>query len=43
MKDTQVNIRLTEDIKNQLTLKGKTKGMKVSEYIRYLIMKDLEK
>lgn len=43
MKDSQTNIRLTEDIKVELTKKAKTKGMKISEYIRYLIIKDLEK
>lgn len=43
MKDSQTNIRLTEDIKNQLKEKAEKKGMKISEYIRYLILKDLEK
>lgn len=42
MKDSQTNIRLTEDVKNKLTEKALKKGMKLSEYIRYLINKDLE-
>lgn len=42
MKNSQTNIRLTEDIKNKLQEKAEKKGMKTSEYIRYLILKDLE-
>jgi len=42
MKDSQTNIRLSETIKNKLKEKAEEKGMNVSEYIRYLILKDLE-
>lgn len=43
MKEKQINIRVTEDIKQRLELKAQKTGMKVSEYVRFLIIKDLEK
>jgi predicted DNA-binding protein len=42
MKDTQTNIRLSDEVKKRLEIKAKRNGMTVSEYIRYLINKDLE-
>lgn len=43
MKEKQVNLRLSEDIKKQVEIKAASAGMTVSEYIRYLITKDLKK
>jgi predicted DNA-binding protein len=43
MKEAQVNVRLSLDIKKQLENKAQTVGMTVSEYIRHLIIKDLQK
>jgi predicted DNA binding CopG/RHH family protein len=43
MKDAQINIRLREDIKKKLEEKAERSGFKVSEYVRYLINKDLER
>jgi len=43
MKEAVITIRLTEDIKNQLKEKAKQYGMATSEYVRFLISKDLEK
>ena len=42
MKDANVTIRLSQGIKDRLKEKAKEQGMAVSEYVRYLIMKDLE-
>ena len=38
----QVNTRITKDVKDKLKEKAESKGMTVSEYIRFLITKDLE-
>jgi predicted DNA binding CopG/RHH family protein len=42
MKDKQTNIRLPEDIKNQIKDKADSVGMTISEYIRFLIINDLK-
>lgn len=43
MKGKQVNVRLSDDVKKKLEDKAATVGMSVSEYVRYLITKDLKK
>lgn len=43
MKDAQTNIRLPLETKKKLEEKANKEGMSLSEYIRYLIFKDLEK
>ena len=43
MKREQINIRLTEDIKKRLEEKADKSGLTISEYVRYLILNDLEK
>lgn len=42
MKDTNVTIRLSQDIKERLKEKAKKLGMSISEYVRHLIIIDLE-
>lgn len=42
MKDAKINIRVSEDIKKQIEVKAKNLGMSVSEYVRFLILKDVE-
>jgi predicted DNA binding CopG/RHH family protein len=42
MKESKINIRVSTDIKKQVEEKAAKLGMAVSEYIRYLILKDLE-
>lgn len=42
MKDAKINIRVSEDIKKQIEIKAKKLGMSVSEYVRFLILKDVE-
>lgn len=42
MKDAKINIRVTEDIKKQIEIKAEKLGMSVSEYVRFLILKDVE-
>ena len=43
MKNSYINIRLSEDIKKQIEEKALQAGMTTSEYVRYLILKDLGK
>lgn len=43
MKDAQINIRLSADMKKQLDEKAENAGMTSSEYVRYLITKELQK
>jgi predicted DNA binding CopG/RHH family protein len=42
MKEKQINIRITEDVKKRLESKSSKFGMNVSQYVRYIVMKDLE-
>lgn len=42
MKDTNVTIRLSQDIKERLKEKAEKLGMSISEYVRHLIIIDLE-
>jgi predicted DNA binding CopG/RHH family protein len=42
MKEAQVNVRLSTDIKKLLEDKAQNVGMTTSEYIRHLIIKDLQ-
>jgi len=42
MKREQINIRLSEDIKKKVEEKAEKHGMTLSEYVRYLITKDLK-
>lgn len=42
MKKTNVNIRLSINIKEMAQKKAEQMGMSLSEYVRYLIMRDLE-
>ena len=43
MKDKQINIRLTEQQDNLIKEKATKKGLSKSEYIRYIIIEDIEK
>lgn len=43
MKNSYINIRLSADIKKLLEEKANKLGMAISEYVRFLILKDLEK
>lgn len=41
-KTTDITFRLTEKQKNAISERAQQKGMNVSEYLRFLILKDLE-
>ena len=38
MKRTTLQIRVSEELKKQLTDLAESKGLKMSEYLRYIIM-----
>lgn len=38
----QIGIRVSEHMKEQIFLRAMEKGMNIAEYVRWLIMKDLE-
>ena len=41
-KTEKINFRLSEVLKNRASARAEELGMKLSEYIRYLIQKDLQ-
>lgn len=41
-KTEKINFRLSERLKNRASVRAAELGMKLSEYIRYLITKDIE-
>ena len=41
-KTQKINFRLSERLKNRASIRAAELGMKLSEYIRYLINKDIE-
>ncbi len=41
-KTENINVRISEKVKAQILLRSNELGMKISDYIRYLITKDLE-
>lgn len=41
-KTENINVRISEKVKAQILLRSSELGMKISDYIRYLITKDLE-
>ena len=43
MKNTQVIIRIGEDLKRKAEEKAKAKDMSLSELIRYLLQREVEK
>lgn len=43
MKTTKIEIRMTENFKNDVIKAASEKEMSVSEYIRYLMRKEIEK
>ena len=42
-KDKWINIRCTEQERQDITEQAKSNGMSVAEYIRYLVAKEREK
>ena len=40
-KEKDILIRVTEELKNDITNKSKKQGLSVSSYVRMLIIKDL--
>lgn len=40
-KEKDILIRVTEELKNNITNKSKKQGLSVSSYVRMLIIKDL--
>lgn len=42
-KEKMLKVRITETLKEKAEQKAKKMGIKLSEYIRWLIMKDIEK
>ena len=40
-KEKDILIRVTEELKNDITSKSKKQGLSVSSYVRMLIIKDL--
>ena len=41
-KTENINVRVSEKVKVQILLRAAELGMKISDYIRYLITKDIE-
>ena len=42
-KQSIIGVRVTEDFKTKVSILADKKGLTASEYVRYLLMKELEK